>query len=295
MIAALTPRIEAAFPGVEWCPSQSATHLTELCRTAADAGFARVIVAGGDGALHYAVRGLVHSQTALGVLPAGTGNDFALALGLAPGSDRALRALTSGVVTAIDAGQAGDIPFCCVAGVGLDAVALEAINNSPMPRSNFKYRLYGIGTLLRYKAVRAELRIDEQAIATPLLFAAFANTRTYAGGNPIVPDAKIADGLLDYCIFADTPRVTRLATFARLTSGRHVGAPGVSIGTARHAMVSSDVPLPVTLDGELTDLRTPIEFKVLPGALKVILPAKEQGTCTHRCQSTAMPSGARTR
>lgn len=264
--------LNARWPNIEWCVSQSAHHLAALCRSAVDAGFARVIVAGGDGSVHHALPAMAGSHTALGILPVGTGNDFAQAAGIPSTVDAAARVLIDGRIVQVDLGCVGEQPFCCVAGIGLDTPALRLINASRMRRGQLLYQYAALKTLLSYRA--GEMRIDVEGCVEEgaFIFAAISNTPTYAGGYRISPHANIADGRLNYCLFREQPLLQRLTTFARLRSGLHVGRVGVRSGTTVAMHLDASPTHPVTLDGELTTITTPIDVKILPGALRLICP-----------------------
>lgn len=272
-LAPARPVLQQAWPDAEWCQSRNAEHLVELCAEAAAQGYARVIVGGGDGSIHFAVRGLIGSPTALGILPVGTGNDFAGAAGMPLQPLAAAQALVRGVVRPADLGQAGDTPFCCVAGIGMDTPALHYIHQSRLRRGKLLYQLAAIKTLLSYRAVPLDLRLPQHTEPPSVVFAAFCNTPTYAGGNRIVPQAAIDDGRLDYCLFTDSPRWRRLWTFAQMKTARHLGQPGVSHDTFQQLDIGAATPLPLTLDGELTELTTPLTIRVLPGAIQLLVHA----------------------
>jgi diacylglycerol kinase (ATP) len=268
-IAPLRPILEAAWRDIEWCASRSAQHLTDLCADAAQRGYARVVVCGGDGTVHFAARGLAGSATALGIVPIGTGNDFAMAAGIPADALAAARMLTRAAPRAADLGAVGSIPFCCVAGIGMDAVALRRINRSRLRRGPLLYKAIALRTLTSYVATPLSIDAGGERFDDHMVFAAVSNTPSYAGGNRIAPAASIFDGQLDWCTFADRPLLGRLDTFARVQRGRHVDRPGVRCGRAVRIGIGG-APLPLTLDGELTELTTPAEVRLLPGALRLL-------------------------
>jgi YegS/Rv2252/BmrU family lipid kinase len=263
--------IEAAWPDAEWHESRGAGHVSDLCADAAARGFERVLVAGGDGTVHHAVRGLAGSATALGVLPAGTGNDFAAAAGIPADVRAAATMLANGHVREADLGYASDIPFCCTAGFGMDTPALRVINASRMRRGRLLYQYAALRTLFTYAPPRMTLRLGDQVLNGPVFFAGICNTATYAGGNRLAPGASIFDGELDCVVFGDRSRLSRLATFALMKAGRHMNRPGTTARRAAKLHVESDAPCPVTLDGELTPLETPIDVHVRPRALRLMV------------------------
>jgi diacylglycerol kinase (ATP) len=261
------------WPKADWRESRDAQDLTALCADAAARGFARVIVAGGDGSIHHAVRGLLHSDTALGILPVGTGNDFAAAAGIPSDMEGAVRVLLEGRVKSADLGAIGDVPWCCTAGVGMDTPALEYINASRMRRGKLLYQIAALRTLLGHQADAMAIAVNGHVIRERVVFAAVCNAPTYAGGNRIAPAASVFDGNLDYVVFADCSRLKRLSTFSRMKTGRHMENGGVHSGASNEIRIDGDSPLPVTLDGELTLLKTPVVIRSLPGALRLLVPA----------------------
>ena len=273
-IAGIRTLLDETWPLADWRESRSAQHLTELCHEAAAGHFARVVVAGGDGTIHHAVRGLANTSTALGIIPSGTGNDFAAAAGIPIDPVAAARVLTACSATSVDLGAVGDIPFCCVAGVGMDTPALQYINRSRIRSRKLLYKLAAIRALLNYVPCELGIEVNDEIIRDRVVFAAFSNTPTYAGGVPVAPDASMFDAKLDYCVFLDQPLIQRAMTFMYLKRGRHRGRPGVLSGVASAIRIDSTMPIPITLDGELTSLATPADIRVLPGALQVIRPVR---------------------
>ena len=270
-VAATRSIFARAWGDVEWCESRSADHLADLAREAAAAGYERVVCAGGDGTIHHALGSLAGTRTALGVLPVGTGNDFVSTLGLPLDTLEAARALVDARVVGVDLGSAGSRFFCCVLGIGMDTVALRYVNASRWRRGRLLYNWAAVRTLCTYRPESVDIVLDDQRVNVSPIFIALANTYRYAGGIPVAPTASIDDGLLDLCVIPRMSLLRRLRTFALLKSARHVDAPGVLVRKVRTARFLGDTPLPVTLDGELTDLRTPIEATVRPAALRVLV------------------------
>ena len=270
--------LEQKWQDIDWCESRSARHLADLCAEAVSEGFARVIIGGGDGSVHHALQALAQSETALGILPLGTGNDFAAAAGLPANAIDAARALCDGDPRAVDLGAANGVYFCCVAGLGMDTPALKYINDSWLPRGPFLYQLAAVKTLVGFPPCELSVITGESEFHGRFHFAAFTNTPTYAGGNPVSPAATIADGKLDYCLFAAVPLLRRFGTFLRMKRGKHIGQPAVFHGVAENMTVNSPIPVPVTLDGELTSITTPLDIQLRRGVLKLICPGSNLPT-----------------
>jgi diacylglycerol kinase (ATP) len=272
--AAARPRLEAAFGPLDWRETESAEHLTALVAERARARDPLVLVAGGDGAVHFAARAAAGTETALGVLPVGTGNDVGLRVGGPAEVAAGAALLAARHVRAIDVGEVNGRTYVCVLGVGLDTPALERINAARfLRRGKLLYSLAALRTLLTYEAPEVEIAwgdADAERWRGRVAFVAIANTRSYAGGMKIAPLASIEDGALDLCVIPRLPLPRLLASFGRIQGGRHVGMRGVLHARSGLVRIAGERPLPVTLDGELTDLTTPIDVRVRAGALRVL-------------------------
>jgi diacylglycerol kinase (ATP) len=268
---AIAPRIHAAWPGMEWVRSESAEHVTEVARDTSRAKYDLLLVAGGDGTVHHAARALAGSRTALGILPLGTGNDVATSVGIPAQPEEAVRTLALGQVRRFDLARVHDRIFCCVLGVGMDTAALRVINRTRLiRRGRLLYNWAAARTLLTHRPPLLQIRTRSTSFDGPLLFAAVMNTRTYAGGMRLAPDAAIDDALLDACILEDAGLLANARSLMRAMGGRHRGCPEITLARDSSVVMEGPDPVPITLDGELTDLRTPCEVIVLPGALRLL-------------------------
>jgi YegS/Rv2252/BmrU family lipid kinase len=203
-------------------------------------GFARMIVAGGDGTVHAVVNALPKqaSASALGILPLGTGNDFARGLGI-NSIAQAMAQLRSGNTRTIDVGRIhfsgfDGAPqsrcFVNVANVGLISAVVEAAQGSRLKTwfgSRLAYPLHAIATLRRYRG--NELRVtlqDNKSIETKFLALAIANGTHFGAGMMIAPKAQHDDGLLDVIGICASPKV-RAADLLLLYKGTHLSHPAV--------------------------------------------------------------------
>jgi len=252
-----------------------------------------ILIFGGDGTVHRHLSSLVTLGLPVLVVPVGSGNDFARALGLRRVSD-SLQAWQKFCrekdnVHAIDLGQIrpienpGDPPkyFCSVAGIGLDAEVTRRANKLPRwLRGHGGYALSLPPALARFAplpmkiSTRNEnhrhnsngwsLRSDQ-----PTMLAAFANTPTYGGGMKITPHAKLDDGLLDVCVIAGLDPFKLACMFPTVYFGRHLHIREVSYFQTAEARIETGHPLDVYADGEYV-CRTPTEITVQREALRVI-------------------------
>lgn len=276
---ALRAAVEARWPGARWVETTSGADLMARALAAAESGAARVLVAGGDGSAHLAASALVGTTTALGILPAGTGNDLAASLDLPPTLEAALDALVGARARAIDLlrvealrGGARARVVGCVVGLGMDADAMDRVDGARvLRRGRVLYALAALRTVFSYRPRRVRVTLDERVVHDgPLFFGAVANTPTYAGGIRVAPGARVDDGLLDLCAIPPlTSRWRQAASFGAVRRGEHAALPGVVMARGRRVVIEGD-DVPVTVDGERTDLRAPVAVEVLPGALRVL-------------------------
>jgi len=264
-----------------------------------------ILIFGGDGTVHRHLGQLVRLGLPVLVVAAGSGNDFARALGLgrvrdsvaawrkfcsslhAPRADE-FRMIDLGVITPLDsAGESSDPRdsryFCCVAGVGLDGEASRRANRLPRwLRGHGGYVVSLVPTIFSFAPVGVKVlvaagndesdRPDESWIARsdrPTILAAFANTPVYGGGMRIAPRARMDDGLFDVCVVGAVDRMRLLRLFPTVYSGNHLSIPEVEYFQAGRVRVETDRSLDVYADGEYV-CRTPVEVAVQRTALKVV-------------------------
>ena len=236
---------------VELEESSSARDLAARARRAADEGVERLLVAGGDGAWHWAAQGLAGTATALAPLALGTGNDLARELGMPLDAERAFAAALAGAVDRIDLGRIGDRLFCGVAGVGFDAAVAERARRVRVLRGPAVYAWATLAGLAGYRPPRAALRTVEGAvIEEEVFFVVFANTSHYGGGMRIAPAADPGDGLLEVVVVRRCSKLRLLRLFPSVYRGNHVGDPNVTVLRSRAASVEMSPPQPINADGE---------------------------------------------
>jgi len=256
-----------------------------------------ILLFGGDGTVHRHLGQLVQLGLPVLVVPAGSGNDFAHSLGLCGMRDSLaawrkfcddvayVRSIDLGIIAAFENEGGAPMPhgtryFCCVAGVGLDGEVARRANRLPRwLRGHGGYLLSLAPTVFTFSAVpmkvltSAESNGENASWATrsnrPSLLAAFANTPLYGGGMKIAPRGKMDDGLLDVCIVGSVDRLRLLRLIPTVYSGKHLNVPEVQYFQCARARVETEHPLDVYADGEYV-CRTPVEFGVHRGALKVI-------------------------
>jgi diacylglycerol kinase family enzyme len=252
-----------------------------------------ILLFGGDGTIHRHLSRLVKLALPVLVVPLGSGNDFARALGLRSVRDSVtvwrrfcaghgdVREIDLGTILPLP-GEAGGAPalhyFCSVAGLGLGSEVTRRANRLPAwLRGNGGYAAALFPTLFRSAPFR--MKITEQdaggqrAILSdqPTVLAAFANTPIYGGGMKIAPHAKMDDGQLDVCVIGGINPFKLACMFPTVYFGWHLRIREVQYFQAAHVRVETAYPLDVYADGEYV-CQTPVEFGIQREALKVLVP-----------------------
>lgn len=291
--SSLWPELRRAFRAAgaraELALTSARGHAVELAEAAARAGWPGVVAVGGDGVVHEVVNGLMRAEadgvqgTALGVIGAGSGNDFVKMLDLPVHHPTlAARRIATATPRPIDVGRvnkclAGRGPegvwyFTNGVGMGFDAQVAVHASRVRRLRGFAIYAAAVVRTLSELRSPRMRVEIDGVVVADrPLVLATIGNGRCHGGSFWLCPDAGVEDGLFDVLV-ADARSVPRvLALLPSVMKGRHVGAPGVTIHRGRVARVISEEPIPIHADGELVaDDVTELEAEVLPGRLLVL-------------------------
>ena len=269
---------------IDWCIGMPAA-----------AGQADVILLfGGDGTIHRHLSQLVRLGLPVLIVPAGSGNDFARALGLRRVRDSLtawrrfrdrrdnVRAVDLGVISPTGVGESPsphepEHYFCAVTGVGLDSEVARLANGLPRwLRGHGGYAISLVPTIFRFSPLPMKILVsDESGWKTrsdqPTILAAFANSSTYGGGMKIAPRAKVDDGQLDVCVVGSIDPFKLFCMFPTIYFGRHLSIREVAYFQATRLRVETDTPLDVYADGEYI-CQTPIEVSIAPLAMKVLTP-----------------------
>ncbi|MEO6999142.1 MAG: YegS/Rv2252/BmrU family lipid kinase [Terracoccus sp.] len=242
-------------------------------------GVDTLVVVGGDGMVHLGVNLCAATPVRLGVVAAGTGNDFARNLGLPvrnPGE--AVRVIQSGVTRAVDAGRVTDIEgevrwFAGVLGAGFDAVVAARAARMRWPRGAMRYNLAIARELPVFHPIPYVVELDGERLHTRAMLVAVANTSSFGGGMKVCPDADVADGLFDVLIVHELSIPAFLRVFPKVFSGTHVGHPAVDIRRARRVRLEAP-GIHAQADGEPV-AALPVDVELVPAALTVAVPDPE--------------------
>lgn len=246
-------------------------HGVDLALLAVEAGEVPVVMSG-DGLLGAIGGAMAGSDTPLGLIPAGRGNDLARVLGVPVEPEAAVETILAGHSRRIDVGEANGRPFLGIASVGFDSEANRRANETRFLRGNLVYAYAGVRTLLGWKPARFSIRVDEERIRLTGYSIAVANSSCFGGGMYIAPAAELDDGLFDVVAIGEVGKLRFLGNLPKVFKGTHVENDEVRVFRARQLELSASRPFPVYADGDhLTDL--PVALRVLPSALSVLVPA----------------------
>ena len=250
--------------------TERAGHAHDLARAAAADHADLVMVWGGDGTMNEAGAALMGTRTALGLVPAGSGNGLAAALACSSDPRAAIDRALDGVPRAIDAGMLGNRPFFNIAGIGVDARIAALFNTRGRgARGRWPYMLIGVREGCRYVSREYEIELDGDACAVRALLIAFANGREYGNGVTLCARAELDDGLLDATIVEDRSVVARFWHARHLAKGTPHRAPRVTSRQVRRAVVRTHGALEYHVDGEPGTSDDAIEIGIRPAALWV--------------------------
>ncbi|RMG60786.1 MAG: diacylglycerol kinase family lipid kinase [Calditrichaeota bacterium] len=246
-------------------------HATELASRAVEQGADMVVAIGGDGTINEVGRGLVGSQTALGVIPAGSGNGFARNFDIPLDQPQAIRMLLAPAIRTIDVGQINQHYFFNVAGLGLDAQVAARFDRFGI-RGPLPYFLVGAREFLRYTPQPIALSNEkEQRTIHPLVFS-IANLPQYGNGAVIAPDARPDDGQLDVCILYPISIVTALTQVYRLFNGTIQQVREYETFRIRSLKVERPRADYIHTDGDPHWADRVLDIQVLPRQLRVAVP-----------------------
>jgi len=232
----------------------------------------RVWVAGGDGSIHSVLPALVHTETALGVIPFGTGNILARELGLPLSWRQAVPALVAGTVRSLDAARVNGRAFCLFAGAGFDAEVVRNVSPRLKRVSGRTAFLASVcATVARWRPFHVRLTLDGEVLERLAWVVIVANTSAYTGVVNLPPRVKPDDGVLDAVIVSAAPK-SRIIWHTAAYSLVKRRLPEASRHRAREVRVETEPPVCVQVDGELCEW-TPLEVAVDAGALRVVVPA----------------------
>lgn len=267
---------ERRFP-LEVHLSQHAGDLEEQVRICVNRGGKRIVAVGGDGSVHEATNGIMRADgdATLGVIPSGTGNDFAKAAGITLDWEHAAELLGDRIAADeqprfVDVGKINDRFFANGAGIGFDARVTRIARSYRVPIGDLVYLLAifrgmaeGIATPNMRITANGDVRTG------PITLANVASGPWIGGMFNLAPMARNDDGHFDLLVVAPVSRPRILTLLPKLMSGKHMGEKEIAHTTVTHVLIESDEPVDCHLDGEMQPMQTRFEIELLAGALSI--------------------------
>lgn len=253
--------------------TQRPGEATELAEKALLSGAKTIIAAGGDGTIREVVSALAYKDVTVGLLPFGTGNDFASALSIPTDPYEAAALILNGTAKKTDLAAANGTIFTNVCGIGFDVEVLRRVEKHKKGRKGmFPYALGIIDALFHRKKLRARIAFDgEEPTELDALLITMCNGKRFGGGMLVAPDACSDDGLFDVCIAKWLGFFRMIVLLPLFLKGGHIGKKPVIYRRASAVSVTVEGTHTVETDGELIE-STPLEARILPGALNIIRP-----------------------
>jgi YegS/Rv2252/BmrU family lipid kinase len=268
---------------VDIVATQNGEHAVRLGRRAAAEKYDAAFAVGGDGTIGQVASGLLGSETALGVLPAGTSNVWAQELGLPaftwayPGRlQENTRILAKAPIQRVDMGQCNEFSFMMWAGMGLDAMAIHSIEPRVRLEKFFAVPEYAASTIWnvsQWSGIRLRLWADEREVEGHYLVAVANNIRRYMGGHSILsPDAYLDDGLLDLWLFRGDSLADAFRIAYELWRGQHVNSSEAQRIPFETLQVQAESPFFVHMDGDPRGATQEAKITVHKQGIKLLMP-----------------------
>jgi YegS/Rv2252/BmrU family lipid kinase len=278
--------IAQEFPGeLTWSGTVYPTHAIELARQAAEEGYDMVVAMGGDGTAHEVMNGLMqvpeNKRPIMGIVPIGSGNDFAYSMGITKKSAHALaHALKAENIETVDIGKMTDEHgrteyFDNTIGIGFDAVVTIRSHKLPIVKGFLMYLTAVIQTIiLNHNPASVKIETDTESWEGVTHMVTLCNGPREGGGFMLSPNSKNNDGKMEYVIVNKVSRGMMFRLVPEFMNGTHMRFKQISMGEFKKFTLSSDLPLYIHADGEIftsfgSNLRK-VSFEIMPKALRVV-------------------------
>jgi YegS/Rv2252/BmrU family lipid kinase len=266
--------------------SEHSGQLAELAREAVKAGARKLVLVGGDGSLNEIVNGLGKqlSKVELALIPRGTGSDFVREHAIPRTVAEAVQVALEGDLRPFDIGKAtfhawdgkqAQQYFANAAGAGISGAIARRVDDGTKglgPRGSYAWAV--VSVFPRWRNCNVRLRIDAEEREGKMHEVIAAIGRYQAGGMKLCPDAVPDDGLFDVLILGDLSKADLVRNLHKTYRGTHLSHPKVDLLHGKYVSIDADEPLPIQLDGEQPGT-TPVQFELIPGALRLRVPARD--------------------
>jgi diacylglycerol kinase (ATP) len=246
-------------------------HAKELALQAIEEGYQTIVAVGGDGSINEVAGALIGTSARLGILPAGSGNGLAMHLGYGRNLPKAIQLLNRAKPLRIDMGKLNDLPFINVAGVGFDGLVSNMMKRS-QKRGFWPYLINSVKAGLSYTPKECKIVLPDRTITETCFAVVIANGPMYGYHFTVAPDAKLNDGLFSVVILKDVPKWQYFAALPNGFNGNFYDSAFVEHFSAKELSVYSAGRNFVHMDGEGFELADPLNFKVNPLSLEILVP-----------------------
>lgn len=269
--AIAVPRLREAGFVVRQLSGRDGDEALDIARSCVADGVESVVVCGGDGMVHVAVQALAGTDTSLGIIPAGTGNDVARYLDLPRNDPQAAADVVVGShVRSIDLGKVGATYFVTVLATGFDSKVNERANEMRWPRGQMRYSLATLAELRTFRPLPYTIELDGEVRRLDAMLVAIGNGPSFGGGLRITHGAVMDDGLLDVVVIKPMSKPELVRTYPKLYRGSHVTHRQYEHHRVRSVTVAAPGVVAYA-DGERQG-SLPLTVDVAPRALKVLAP-----------------------
>ena len=283
-VADLRPLVEE-FGGADWAGTVYPTHATILARQAAKEGYSLVIAAGGDGTVHEVINGLMqmpaNTRPRLGIIPLGSGNDFAHSIGVQNNPAEALKRIFTGQSRQIDLGKfdigrGEEEYFDNTIGMGFDATVTIRTHRLNWVRGFMMYLVAVLQTIaMNHEAPRMHIETDRETWDGETIMFVACNGPREGGGFLVAPEADNTDGILDYASICNVSQLMMLRLLPEVMKGTHGRFKQIRLGKMQKLSLETEKPVTIHADGEIIagfgmDVRH-INVEVVPAALEVVV------------------------
>ncbi|MBT8189450.1 MAG: diacylglycerol kinase family lipid kinase [Bacteroidia bacterium] len=249
-------------------------HAIELSALAVKDDFDIIVACGGDGTVNEVAQSLVNTDKVLGIIPAGSGNGFAMYIGLGRNSKKAIQILNEAEPRRIDSCKVNEKFFLNLAGVGFDAlIAYKA--DSGKKRGLQMYLGMISKEMIKFKAEHFKVEIDDGTIEGKFTTIAVANAAMYGYNFTVAPSADLSDGLMDVVFVHKAPLLRTLSASWRMLNNSLNKSKLVSVKRSKKVVISTENPYYLHLDGESFSFERPLRFEIIPDSINVLFPAKQ--------------------
>ncbi len=252
--------------------TKAAGHAKELSRQSAQQGFDIVVAVGGDGSVNEVGAGLIGTNTAMAIIPAGSGNGLARHVGISTIMEKAVQVINTGKIISIDTITVNEKPYLGIAGIGFDAhIAHEFATYGT--RGFFSYVKLVFREWPGYKSREYELEIDGNLLKKEAFLICIANASQFGNNAVIAPCANIQDGLMDVCILQKAPYTKLIPLIYRLFNKTVNKSVFLETIRCKSLTIKNNKGGFIHLDGEPKRMGEELHFVMNPLSLKMLVPA----------------------